>query len=178
MTSRLTGRDRLAAEFALGVLAPRERDRAERLIASEDAFRSLVDAWRERLAGLAELAPATPPREGLLDAIHKRIAALDATQIIRRHEGDWRSLGEGVTIKVLHHDPNTGVLSVLLRMQPGATFRDHGHKTTEECLVLEGEVTMNGVVLKEGDHQVTAAGVEHQSIHSATGTLLYLRGTL
>jgi quercetin dioxygenase-like cupin family protein len=178
MTDQLTGQDRLAAEFVLGTLAPRERHRADQLMASDDTFRSLVDTWRERLAGLAELVPAVPPREGLLDSIHKRIAALDATQIIRKNEGEWRPFGEGVTIKILHHDPDTGLRSVLVRMAPGATFRDHGHKATEECLVLEGEVTMNGVILRAGDHQVTAANVEHQNIHSATGTLLYLRGML
>ena len=46
--------DALAAEHALGVLTARERAAAELRMAREPDFAAKVEAWRERLAPLAE----------------------------------------------------------------------------------------------------------------------------
>ena len=57
-------RDLLAAEHALGVLEGAERERAERLEASDPDFASNVAQWQERLAPLlGEVAPVEPGAE-------------------------------------------------------------------------------------------------------------------
>lgn len=58
----LTGDEALAAEHALGVLSADERRAAEARVAADPAFAALVEAWRARLAPLAdEVAPISPP---------------------------------------------------------------------------------------------------------------------
>jgi hypothetical protein len=46
----------------------------------------------------------------------------------------------GVSLRVLHTDPNTGAMSVLTRMAPGATIPAHLHTREDETVyVLEGD---------------------------------------
>lgn len=54
--------DRLAAEYVLGTLRGRARQRFEALLASEPGLRRRVGFWEERLNGLGEgVAPVSPP---------------------------------------------------------------------------------------------------------------------
>lgn len=57
-------RDLRAAELALGVLGGDELADAQALEASDPAFAALVAEWRERLAPMLDVAPATPPADG------------------------------------------------------------------------------------------------------------------
>ena len=50
--------DRLAAEHVLGLLEGEEQTLAERLLASDRAFRDSVDRWRSHFAEFDETAPA------------------------------------------------------------------------------------------------------------------------
>ncbi|WP_284163276.1 anti-sigma factor [Frigidibacter sp. SD6-1] len=66
-------RDGLAAEYALGTLPLPDRLQAERLIASDPDFASLVARWQAHLAPLdAEYAPVDPPPD-LLQRIETRL---------------------------------------------------------------------------------------------------------
>ena len=53
--------DRLAREYALGTLTGPARRRFERLLRDTPAARSAVEAWQERLSGLASTVPALQP---------------------------------------------------------------------------------------------------------------------
>ncbi len=54
--------DRLAAEYALGTLAPRPRARLARAARTEPIVAQAIREWEQRLAGLAIAVPAvTPP---------------------------------------------------------------------------------------------------------------------
>lgn len=63
--------DLIAAEYTLGLLSDTERRAAERRLAREPAFASLVSAWEERLTPLiAEIDEVSPPPD-----VWNRIAA-------------------------------------------------------------------------------------------------------
>jgi anti-sigma-K factor RskA len=86
--------DILAAEHALGVLDPPDRDAAERRAAAEPAFAREVDAWRARLAGLLmEIAPVQPP-ERVWSRIVRRLG--EASNVVemrlRRSLTVWRGV--------------------------------------------------------------------------------------
>lgn len=74
MTEADNERELLAAEYALGVLEGDEGARAQRLIAEDTAFASLVVAWEERLSPLLDGIEASDPNPEVWDRIN---AALD-----------------------------------------------------------------------------------------------------
>ena len=61
MTWEFDDIEALAAEYVLGTLDQAERRRAERLMAQDPAFDSLVQDWTRRLTPLTEAIPPEPP---------------------------------------------------------------------------------------------------------------------
>jgi anti-sigma-K factor RskA len=75
----LSETEAFAAEHALGVLGAAERRAAELRMAQEPEFAALVEAWRERLAPMADtLAPVAPPYR-VWEAVTKALPANDNT---------------------------------------------------------------------------------------------------
>lgn len=68
-------RRELAADYVLGTMRGRARQRFERLVRDDLRFCGAVSWWEERLFPLlGNPAPAAPP-EHVLDALEQRIAA-------------------------------------------------------------------------------------------------------
>jgi anti-sigma-K factor RskA len=65
--------DRLAAEFALGTLAPRPRARLARAARTEPAVAQAIREWEQRLAALAVAIPAVTPPPRVWTAITDRL---------------------------------------------------------------------------------------------------------
>jgi anti-sigma factor ChrR (cupin superfamily) len=64
----------------------------------------------------------------------------------------------------LSYDPETGIGSYLMRMEPGAVTIEHDHDVMEEFLVLEGDlVDSDGTVFGPGDFVSYTAGTRHNS---------------
>jgi anti-sigma factor ChrR (cupin superfamily) len=92
---------------------------------------------------------------------------------VRRDEG-WVALGKRVQAKVLHDDGNH--LSWLLKLLPGGGLPEHDHADgAEECMVLEGQLRINGVDFWAGDFQIALPGSVHHEVSSEQGSLVYLR---
>jgi anti-sigma-K factor RskA len=84
----------LAAEHALGVLSGRERVEAEARMAREPAFAADVEAWRERLAPMAEAIEPVPAPEGLWPRIVRLLPANDNGALMNRLRF-WRTSAMG-----------------------------------------------------------------------------------
>ncbi|TAG25539.1 MAG: hypothetical protein EAZ37_12600 [Burkholderiales bacterium] len=92
---------------------------------------------------------------------------------VRRDDG-WVNLGKRVQAKVLHDDGTH--LSWLLKLLPGGGLPQHDHADgAEECMVLEGQLRLNGVDFFAGDYQVALTGSAHHEVSSEQGCLVYLR---
>lgn len=52
----------------------------------------------------------------------------------------------------------------------------HEHPLDEECLVLEGEFTLESIKLRAGDFHFAPKGMTHGVARSEHGALLYIRG--
>lgn len=128
------------------------------------------------------LAVATPPVEPAPD-----VEARIRQQLFRRlhvktpdylfvhsHEGEWTRLMRGVEFKLLRQDERSR--SYLLRMAPGARIPPHAHPLDEECLVLEGSATVNGVECGVGDYHLARQGNPHDWLTSKQGCVLFIRG--
>jgi anti-sigma-K factor RskA len=70
--------DRLAAEHVLGLLEGEDAARAERLLASDRHFESLVATWRNRFAEVDDLATSLPSGEALWARIEAGLEAPSA----------------------------------------------------------------------------------------------------
>ncbi|NOV25102.1 hypothetical protein E5S69_16475 [Cupriavidus necator] len=65
--------DRIAAQYALGVLRGGARRRLERLAHEEPAVRAAIRRWQDRLAGVAELQAAAEPVDKVWCGIEARL---------------------------------------------------------------------------------------------------------
>jgi quercetin dioxygenase-like cupin family protein len=90
------------------------------------------------------------------------------------HDAGWRPLVDKAEMKILFDD---GVhRSWLVRMQPGGELPPHAHEDgDEECVVLEGEVWVDGRRFGRGDYTVALRGSRHESVRTETGVLFFLR---
>lgn len=95
--------------------------------------------------------------------------------IQRAHEGEWVEPGiPGVSFKKLYSDRATGYATMLVRMQPGASYPVHRHAGHEECYMLEGEVSSGDLQLFAGDYQRMAGNTLHLALHTKAGCTFLL----
>jgi hypothetical protein len=88
----------------------------------------------------------------------------------------WLPLSEGVDLKSLRCVGD--VVSKLARVAPGAVVGDHGHALDEDCMMLEGDLFLGDILLRQNDYQMAPAGGEHVNSMSDTGALFYFHGCL
>jgi anti-sigma factor ChrR (cupin superfamily) len=80
----------------------------------------------------------------------------------------------GVSLRVLHTDPDTGAMSVLTRMAPGAIIPAHLHTRADETVyVLAGDFVEDGHSHSPGSFFAGKAGVPHGP-HSTVGGCVVL----
>lgn len=77
----------------------------------------------------------------------------------------------GVEIKVLMEDKETGLLTALTRMAPGAVLPDHQHVEIEQSYVLEGSLVDGEGAATAGNYVWRPARSRHVA-HSPDGCLV------
>lgn len=173
--------DALAGEYVLGTLGGQERQALEAQMKRDAGLRDRVEAWERRLAPavLAAAASVEPP-PGLLAKIE---GVIDARQqidfggvTVRAGEGEWVPLARGSEIKILLVDMVKRERSFLLRLAPGGHVPAHDHPTTEECMVLTGDMVIGDTVFYPGDFHAATAGVKHPPLTSRNGGVIFIRG--
>jgi anti-sigma factor ChrR (cupin superfamily) len=175
--------DALAGEYVLGTLTGDERQALEAQIKRDAGLRSRVEAWERRLgaAVLAATEPAGPPA-GLLDKIRGLIDSRQQVDFggvtVRADEGEWVPLARGSEIKILLVDKVKRERSFLLRLAPGGHVPAHDHPTTEECMVLSGDMVIGDTVFYPGDFHAAIAGVRHPPLTSRNGGVIFIRGPI
>ena len=108
----------------------------------------------------------------------ERVAEADASHLtIADDAGEWWPFLDGITIKMLReHD---GVLSYLLRLEPGARLPPHRHPQDEECIVLEGRLRVGArIEIGPGSYHLAHSGALHATIWTETGATIFLRGAV
>ena len=77
----------------------------------------------------------------------------------------------GVSVKVLVHDTDTGLQTVLTRMDPGAVLPDHEHVALEQSWVIEGSLVDHEGEVKAGGFVWRPPGSRHAA-HAPNGALV------
>ena len=108
----------------------------------------------------------------------ERVADADISHLtLDADDGPWLLFLDGVHIKVLHQ--REGVLSYLLRLEPGAALPPHRHPQDEECVVLAGRLRVGShTEIGPGGYHLAHAGALHATISTATGATIFLRGAV
>ncbi|SRR5579883_357259 len=135
------------------------------------AYSKLLDHIAD---SVEEVAPELP------DSTRARVLSIAETlpisQVIRASGGEWLESGvPGIQFKLLFQDPDTKKLTVLGRIGAGGRMPAHRHKGIEECLVLEGSLWTDGVLLHAGDYIVTQDDTVHEDTWSPNGAIVLLK---
>lgn len=90
-----------------------------------------------------------------------------ASRVVHATEMDWEPIRyPGCFVKTLMVDPAKGLLTVLLKMEPGAQLPDHEHTLMEQTYMLEGRLVdlegpEKGLEVGPGEFVYRPAGSRH-----------------
>lgn len=128
-------------------------------------------ALDEALAAVALAMPERRPSPKLWRRIEAAIDSEEAGGFVNvRREDGWRQYSRDVQIKRLWDD-NT----FLLRCAPGGVLPAHKHPRFEHCVVIEGDMIVDGETYRSGDYHGVPAHIGHNDITSRTGLLMLVR---
>jgi anti-sigma factor ChrR (cupin superfamily) len=136
---------------------------------------TLTSAWAGQLAQSLCTEPALSPdaKARIKSSLMQKITEDHFVRNMRLEEG-WVLFGKRMQAKVLHDDGAS--LSWLLKLLPGGSLPRHVHADrAEECMVLEGQLRINGEVFKSDDYQIALPGSVHHDVSSENGSLVFLR---
>lgn len=130
-----------------------------------------VRALDEALAPLALAFPERRPSPGLWRRIEAAVDAASPAAVVNlRRDDGWRRYTRDVQIKRLW-DENT----FLLRCAPGGVLPAHKHPRFEHCVIIEGDMIVDGETYRSGDYHGVPAHIAHSEITSRTGLLMLVR---
>lgn len=123
----------------------------------------------------SKIMPTTPAPEvaqRIKTKLMQRVQA-DSHEFVFANQGEWKTLSDGVQIKLLHKD-HAGK-SFLLKLAANASIPAHAHSQDEESYVLDGSVYLEGILCHAGDYHYAYAGSQHQEIRTAQGCTLLIK---
>lgn len=102
---------------------------------------------------------------------HGKLAPL-ASRFVKPDEMPWEATAfPGVHMKTLLIDKDSGLLTVLLKMEPGAKLPDHEHVLLEQTYVMEGRLVDLEGECGPGEFVWRPAGSRHEA-HTPEGGLM------
>ena len=112
--------------------------------------RSLHERLAERIADETGKEPAIPERPDWF-------------------EPAWEQVAPGIQCKLLATDDERHRVSMLVRLEPGASYPPHTHAGVEELHLLDGELWIDDRKLFPGDYNYGAPGAGDDLVWSETG---------
>lgn len=110
-------------------------------------------------------------RESILEA-----SPGDTSFTVRDADAGWPEYAPGIRRRVLWQ--RDGQAALLYHAQPGAAVPQHTHGHDEECLMVQGELFLDDLLLQEGDYQLAPAGTGHRITETDTGVVIYAHGDM
>jgi len=179
-----------AASYSLGALSQQEaRAFEDHLGEGCEACRAELASFETTLTTMAiadeAQAPSVKVRDELLARIRveapakvlaSEVPVSNAPDFISIHasEGKWWQVHEGIFVKQLSVDEQSGIVTSLVKMQPGTSLPVHLHDGVEQFYIIEGDCVVRGEVLGPGDYHRAAAGSIHESTYTVNGTMFLL----
>ncbi|MFG6462872.1 cupin domain-containing protein [Roseateles sp. DXS20W] len=139
-----------------------------------------VDGEGLSLRDFLLLPAGNAPRLRSTDGAHVFVREADepgaGRTLVRDREAGWPEFAPGIRRRVLW--TAGGQAALLYRADPGAAVPGHSHGHDEECLMVQGELFLDDVLLQPGDYQLAPAGTGHRITQTDTGVIIYAHGDL
>ena len=168
-------RSEVTSAYALQALPLAEAATAEAHIASCADCRRELDGLR----AIVELFAAWPsdvvrPPSSLHLRLAERIAGESGSDAALAappewSEPAWEKVAPGIECKLLATDEERHRVSMLVRLEPGASYPPHTHAGVEELHLLDGELWIDQRKLVPGDYNYGAPGTGDDFVWSETG---------
>ena len=161
--------------YAAQALTLSEASLAEAHIASCSDCQREVESLRPVLNGfVAWPTDVLRPSTSLQTRLALRIAAEIGEQPVlpparQWSEPDWEQVAPGIECKLLATDTARHLVSMLVRLAPGASYPPHTHADVEELHLLDGELWIDERKLFPGDYNYGAPGADDERVWSETG---------
>ncbi|MBI3369982.1 MAG: cupin domain-containing protein, partial [Burkholderiales bacterium] len=126
-------------------------------------------------AGVCEVSSVQGASFYLREAPTRGGAPQQANSVLDAQAG-WQDYAPGIKRRVMW--TQDGEAALLYHALPGAQVPRHGHGHDEECLMLDGDVFLDDVLLRPGDYQLAPAGTLHGGVSTDTGLVLFAHGDL
>ena len=102
-----------------------------------------------------------------------------ASRFIETETLPWVETSPGSKMKVIYHDPESGLLTILSKLAPGAGIPPHVHEDLEQTFVLEGSLVDDEGECTAGNFVIRAKGSRHSPIapNGCTMLVFFLKPT-
>ncbi len=165
----------LMCAYAMQALAPAELSAMEAHVAGCQQCERRLKKYRSIIASLVSWpTDVLRPTESLQMLLARRIAKetgeeplLPATR--DWFEPEWEEVAAGISCRLLATDVEKNIVSMLVRLTPGASYPPHVHASVEELYLLDGELWIDDRKLYPGDYNRAEAGTGDQRVWSETG---------
>lgn len=95
-----------------------------------------------------------------------------SSRYVKPAELPWKATpSEGIEMKILMEDKDSGLLTALFRWQPGAVLARHEHVEIEQSWMLAGSIVDEEGEALEGEYVWRPKGNQHLA-HSPNGALV------
>jgi quercetin dioxygenase-like cupin family protein len=164
-----------AALYLLGQLNPDE------IMAFEfyPAHREALAEMSEVVASIGIAAERVAPPPELKGHVLERLERNPYPGLFSKRvdqQGPWKpSRTPGISYKKLYFDKASGLVTLLVKMAPGARFDVHEHGRTEQCLILEGDLRYSDEkIYRAGDFTWAEAGSVDPAAYTVEGSVLLI----
>jgi len=115
------------------------------------------------------LRPGPSVQQRLARRIGAETGAMPGPSASEWREPEWEEVAPGISCKLLARDSERHLISMLVRLAPGAHYPPHVHAGVEELHLLSGELWIDERKLRPGDYnRGEPGGVDHR-VWSETG---------
>jgi anti-sigma factor ChrR (cupin superfamily) len=133
-----------------------------------ETLRPVIDAFASWPADVLR------PAASLQARLAQRISAETGKEAIlpaqrQWSEPEWEQVAPGISCKLLATDEQKHIVSMLVRLAPGAHYPPHTHAGVEELHLLDGELWIEDRKLHPGDYNRGEPGTGDQRVWSETG---------
>jgi anti-sigma factor ChrR (cupin superfamily) len=165
----------LVHAYAVHALSPSESAQMQAHVASCErcqrelnALRPLVDSFASWPTNVLRPSPSLQARLAERIAAETRSKPVLPTKRLSV-EPEWLHCAPGISVKILAHDEKRDIVSMIVRLAPGAEYPPHQHAGTEELHLLDGELWIDDRKLYPGDYNRATAGTGDKRVWSETG---------